>query len=69
MDESPPRRVVTAHTIRPGQTEAIDRSWLDCSVEERINAVWMLTQLCLDWTAEGESRLQRSVVRIQRPSR
>jgi len=39
--------------------------------EERINAVWELTLLCLAWQGDQtvEPRLQRSVSRVQRSGR
>ncbi len=61
-------RVITGRVFRAGQTPPPDTEWADSTPEERIDAVWMLTVLCLAWNQEDfiEPRLQRSVVRIQR---
>ena len=58
----------TSRVIRDGQIEPSANEWLDASVEERIEAVWTLTRLCLDWKDQlaGEPRLQRTVTRLQR---
>ena len=52
-----------------GRGQAQD--WSGTTPEERIEAVWELTQLCLAWeqAKAGEPRLQRSVSRVQRPAR
>lgn len=64
-------RIVTARIIRPGQPVKTSDDWATSTAEERIEAVWMLTRLCMEWTRDGldEPRLQRSVVRIQRAPR
>ncbi len=61
-------RVITGRVFRAGQTPPPDTEWADATPEERIDAVWMLTVLCMAWNQEDfiEPRLQRSVVRIQR---
>jgi hypothetical protein len=66
-----PARVVTLDVQRPGEAPAQRDEWRDRSPEERLAAVWTLTQACMGWNAEGdgEPRLQRSVVHIQRPRR
>lgn len=71
MDALTARANVTTRLIRSGQSAGTDDEWLHCSVEERLEAVWLLTKLCMAWTMgdEGEPRLQRSVVRIQRGRR
>src|SRR5437660_12326583 len=48
-----------------------DNEWFDSSPEERIEAVWTLTELCLAWKKDltGEPRLQRTVTHIQRAGR
>lgn len=65
------RKEVTLRVLRPGEPEPPDTDWLAMTMEERIDAVWELTRLCMQWNAgeEGEPRLQRSVVRIQRRGR
>ncbi|MEE8587475.1 MAG: HepT-like ribonuclease domain-containing protein [Acidobacteriota bacterium] len=61
-------RMITARIVRPGEASASEEDWLDCSVEERLEAVWTLTKICHAWTGSaGEPRLQRSISRVQRP--
>ena len=69
LSERATRANVTSRVIRPGQSPPPDDGWQRASVEERIAAVWELTKLCWAWRDESgdEHRLQRSVVRIQRP--
>jgi len=71
MERDPQTRVVTSRIIRPGQAAPSDGGWEGSTPEERINAVWDLTLLCLAWTGDraSEPRLQRSVSRVQRPRR
>src|SRR5262245_37004699 len=71
MEAKPHRRVVTSHITRPGQSAPTERGWEGSTPEERINAVWDLTLLCLAWNGDpaSEPRLQRSVSRVQRPRR
>jgi hypothetical protein len=63
------RTNVTTRLIRRGDPVPADDEWEALTPEERINAVWDLTLLCLAWQRDetGEPRLQRSVSRIQRP--
>jgi len=65
------RRNVTTRVFRQGATIPEEPDWEGSTPEERIEAVWTLTLLCLAWNGEdsGEPRLQRSVSRIQRPRR
>lgn len=66
---SPARRSnVTSRVIRKGNPSPEEQDWEESTPEERINAVWDLTLLCLAWNREqaGEPRLQRSISRIQR---
>jgi hypothetical protein len=71
MPHDSPRKVVTAQRMRAGEGGHADRDWLDQTPEDRIEAVWTLTQLCLHWTDQGTGvpRLHRSVVRVQRARR
>ena len=64
------QRVITTKVFRAGETPP-DDDWIGSSVAERIDAVWELTRQCLAWNQTGtdEPRLQRSVSRVQRPSR
>src|SRR5437868_4876995 len=62
---------MTVRVIRDGQPEPIDKDWMIVSPEERIEAVWMLTKLCLAWHEHSprEPTLQRTVTRLQRRKR
>jgi hypothetical protein len=64
------QRVITTRVFRAGEPPPED-DWIGLSVAERIDAVWELTRQCLAWNQTGtdEPRLQRSVSRVQRPSR
>ena len=59
---------MTGRVIRSGQAEPLDNEWIDCSTEERIEAVWTLTKLCLSWNEllADDLRLQRTITRVQR---
>lgn len=65
------KKEVSSSIIRDGQPEGLDNDWNDSSPEERIEAVWTLTKLCLAWNnhLNDEPRLQRTITRIQRSSR
>lgn len=54
--------------IRDARAEPLEDEWSDSSPEERIEAVWTLTRLCLAWNNElaDEPRLQRTITRVQR---
>ncbi len=71
METSNNRKRLTARVIRPGDSLPGRSDWETASVEERINAVWELTLLCLAWQGNqtDEPRLQRSVSRVQRSGR
>ncbi|HXR99622.1 MAG TPA: hypothetical protein VN724_03605, partial [Pyrinomonadaceae bacterium] len=62
---------IKVRVMRDGLPEPPDNDWLMASPEERIEAVWTLTKLCLAWNnpSEIESRLQRTVTRLQRGKR
>lgn len=62
------RPSISTRIIRPGQPEPPDRAWLDCTMEERIEAVWELTKASLAWSQDtsAEPRLQKSMTRILR---
>jgi hypothetical protein len=70
MQEPARNRVITTRILRPGDA-AVEDDWAGTTAAERIEAVWTLTLQCLAWQGwEGdEPRLQRSLVRIQRPER
>jgi hypothetical protein len=62
---------MTVRVIRNGLPEPRDDDWSRASPEERIEAVWTLTELCLAWNkpSASEPRLQRTVTRLQRAQR
>ena len=71
MPPAPRRAGITSRVIRPGDPVPEDPDWLDATPDERVEAVWQLTLLCLAWQRgqSSEPRLQRSVVRVQRGRR
>lgn len=71
MEDSSPRKDVTSRVIRKGVPVPKESDEEISTPEERMNAVWELTLLCLAWQGDeaGEPRLQRFVSRIQRPRR
>jgi hypothetical protein len=62
------REQITVRVIRDGAPEPRDDDWAMASPEERMEAVWMLTELCLAWQKSSASvpRLQRTITRLQR---
>lgn len=62
-----PTKEMTARLYRFGATPE-DDNWEGSTVEERIEAVWLLTRLCLLWKypESDEPRLQRTATRLQR---
>ena len=62
---------ITVRVIRDGAPEPPDNDWTKASPEERIEAVWTLTELCFAWNKPSASvpRLQRTVTRVQRAPR
>ena len=71
MPESSRSRQMTVRVIRDGQPEPPDNEWPMTSAEERIEAVWTLTKLCMAWNEQSdfEPRLQRTITRLQRAQR
>ena len=65
------RSNVITRVIRNGEPLTQESHWDSATPEQRIEAVWELTLLCLAWQGKpaDEPRLQRSVSRIQRPQR
>ena len=63
------RRNITSRVIRKGDFQSEELEWENSTLEERMNAVWELTRLCLAWQTDqnDEPRLQRSISRVQRP--
>ena len=68
MQRTPGPGDIKTRVMRKGVSALETWEWEGTTPEERINAVWDLTLLCLAWNQDGsiEPRLQRSVVRIQR---
>ena len=62
---------LTVRVIRDGLSESQDNDWSTSTREERIEAVWTLTELCMGWNQPSTRapRLQRTVTRIQRAPR
>jgi hypothetical protein len=60
-------RLIVTKVFRGGE-KPVEDDWETISVGERIEAVWVLTRQCIEWTRSGtdEPRLQRSVSRVQR---
>jgi hypothetical protein len=71
MSEDSQEEQISVRVIRDGLPEPPDNDWSMASPEERIEAVWTLTELCLAWNklAPSEPRLQRTVTRVQRARR
>jgi len=71
MSEDSRSEQIKVRVIRDGLPEPPDNDWSMASPEERIEAVWMLTELCLAWNKPSASvpRLQRTVTRLQRAKR
>jgi hypothetical protein len=71
MSENARNEQITARVIRGRRPEPPDNDWLNASPEERIEAVWTLTELCLAWNepSASEPRLQRTITRLQRAQR
>jgi hypothetical protein len=67
MDATPARPGITVRIVRRGeQAPPREHDWAGTTIEQRIEAVWELTRLCLAWQGDDEPRLDRSVVRIRR---
>jgi len=70
MNHPAGRKKITSRIIRPGDPVPDEQYWDNATPEERMNAVWELTLLCLAWQPNqaDEPRLQRAISRIQRPT-
>ena len=70
MDDRQRRAQAVTRVIRMDADDGeLDRAqWRDTTMEERIAAVWGLTLECIAWSDPdaSESRLQRSVCRVER---
>ena len=71
MSEDSQNKEIKVRVIRHGLPEPPDTDWLMASAEERVEAVWTLTKLCLAWNnpSESEPEFQRTVTRVQRARR
>ena len=71
MEHPSLRKNVTSRVIRKDAPLPEESEQEISTPEERMNAVWELTLLCLAWQGDqaGEPRLQRSVCRIERSRR
>jgi hypothetical protein len=71
MQSTRNRKHISSRLVRPGESARNDEATELTTPEERIEAVWELTLLCLAWQGDqtGEPRLQRSVSRVQRSQR
>jgi hypothetical protein len=71
MFEVSSNREISIRIIRDGQSETVDNGWADTTPEDRIEAVWILTRLCLAWNDQltDEPGLQRTITRLQRSAR
>ena len=71
MSEDSPKEQISVRVIRNGAPEPPDNDWSKATPEERIEAVWTLTELGLAWNAlsSSEPTFQRTVTRVQRARR
>jgi len=68
MSKDSPKDQITVRVIRDGLPEPPDDDWSKATPEERIEAVWMITELCIFWNNPSTMvpRLQRTLTRVQR---
>jgi len=68
MSEDSRKDKITVRVIRNGEPAPPDDYWSKATPEERIEGVWMLTELCMAWNNPSTTipRLQRTVTRLQR---
>ena len=68
MSEDLRNEEITVSVLRDGEPESQENDWSMASAEERIEAVWTLTELCFGWNKPSLNvpRLERSVTRLQR---
>ena len=57
--------------VRNGEPEPPDNDWAMATMEERIEAVWTLTKICMGWHNSSDTvpELQRTVTRVIRRRR
>ena len=70
MNEIADDKRITVRVVGKDHELAGD-SWKNSPPSERIDAVWLLTKLCMAWNNDDgyEPRLQRSVTRLKRRTR
>lgn len=59
---------ITVRVIRNGEPEPPDDYWSKATMEERIEGVWILTRLCIEWNNPSGSvpEFQKTVTRLIR---
>jgi hypothetical protein len=70
MSEDSRNKQITVRVIRDG-LEPPDNDWAMATMEERIEGVWTLTKLWLEWNnpSGSEPEFQRTITRVQRAQR
>jgi hypothetical protein len=71
MSEDSQSEQITVRVIRDGAPEPPDNDWAMATPEERIEAVWTLTELCMAWNnpSASEPKFHRTITRVQRARR
>ena len=71
MSDDSRNKQITVRVLRNGEPEPPDDEWAKATMEERIEAVWTLTKLCMGWNnpSESEPEFQRTITRVQRARR
>lgn len=61
---------MTVRVLRNGERELPENDWAMTTAEERIEAVWTLTKLCMAWNnpSDYEPPIQRTITRVIRKS-
>jgi hypothetical protein len=67
MSEDSQNKQISVRVIRDGSPEPPDDDWAMATMEERIEAVWTLTKLCMCWNnpSASEPKFQRTITRVQ----
>ena len=68
MSEDSPNEQMKVRVIRNGEPEPPDNDWAMATMEERIEAVWTLTKICMGRNNPSDTvpELQRTVTRVIR---
>jgi hypothetical protein len=71
MSEDSRNDKITVRVIRNGEPEPLDNDWAMATMEERIEGVWTLTELCMAWNnpSTSEPEFHRTITRVQRAQR